>query len=99
MCAHDDAGEAAGGASARASDTSAAVSDTVCDLREYCGYESGTCDDGGSTTASEMSERVGAARGGHRRGKRAGRKTPSMRRAQAAVRGDTGAEAAIDGDE
>ena len=44
-----------------------AVSDTVCSLRECCGYESGTCDGGSSTTASEMSESLAGLRGGHRR--------------------------------
>lgn len=58
----------------------------VCDLNVCGGYDSGTCDGGSSTTASEMSESVAALRGGHRRGKRAGRKTPTMRRARAATR-------------
>ena len=59
-------------------------SDMRCDLNACGGYDSGTCDGGSSTTASEVSERVATRSGGHRRGKRRGPGTPSVRRARAA---------------
>ena len=76
-------------------------SDARCDLNACGGYDSGTCDGGSSTTASEMSERVEARCGRHRRGKRAGRTTASMRmrRARAATERDAEAVAASDDDE
>ena len=45
-------------------------SDARCDLNACGGYDSGTCDGGSSTTASEVSEREALRNGGRRRGKR-----------------------------
>ena len=64
-----------------------------CDLNMCGGYDSGTCDGGSSTTASEMSEHMAARRGGRRRGKR-GSVSHSVRRARAAeARADVGVTA------
>ena len=74
-------------------------SDANCDLNTCGGYDSGTCEGGSSTTASEVSEREAMRRGGHRRGRRAGRTTASMRRARAATERVAEAAAASDDDE
>ena len=55
-----------------------------CDLNAHGGYDSGTCDGGSSTTASEMSEHVVTRSGGRRRGKQRGSMSQSVRRAIAA---------------
>ena len=60
------------------------ASGAKCDLNAHGGYDSGTYDGGSSTTASEVGEHVAKRSGGHRRGKRRGPGTPSVRRARAA---------------
>ena len=56
-------------------------SDARCDLNACGGYDSGTCDGGSSTTASEMSEREAMRSGGRRRGKHRGSVSRGVRRA------------------
>ena len=73
-------------------------SDARCDLNACGGYDSGTCDGGSSTTASEVSEREALRNGGRRRGKR-GLTTPSVRRARAAETRVGKGVVASDGDE
>ena len=69
------------------------ASGAKCDLNAYGGYDSGTCDGGSSTTASEMGERAATRSGGRRRGKR-GMVSQSVRRARAAeARADVGVTA------
>ena len=86
-----------GGASAHM-EVRDAESDAKCDLNTCGGYDSGTCDGGSSTTASEMSESVAAQRGGHRRGKRRGPVSRSVRRARAEAERDGMRVAASDDD-
>ena len=59
-------------------------SDARCDLNACGGYDSGTCDGGSSTTASEMGERAATRRDGRRRGKQRGTVSRGVRRAVAA---------------
>ena len=73
-------------------------SDAKCDLNTCGGYDSGTCDGGSSTTASEMSEREATRSGGRRCGKR-GLLSRRVRRARAAEARDGVGVVANDDDE
>ena len=75
------------------------ASGAKCDLNAHGGYDSGTCDGGSSTTASEMGERAATRSGGHRRGKRRGPVSQSVRRARAAEERNGLGVAANDGDQ